>query len=407
VASVTPADPLGAFCPGPRVVLDGAPSGPLAGLAFAAKDNFDVAGFVTGAGNPDWLRTHPPATRTATAVKRLLDAGARLAGKTIMDELAFGSVGENRHYGTPANPAAPGRVPGGSSSGSASAVAGGAVDFALGTDSACSVRLPASLCGLYGIRPTHGRVSVEGVVPLSPSLDTVGWLARSGEVLRRVGRVLLEPAPPAPPPARVLVPDDALALARPEVVQALSPAIDRVAAAIGAVEHVSIGEPGTERAVERFLLRSAVRQVHEVWACHGEWIESARPDSAVLSRDNLRVGAEATAEQIADAIREWEALRAWIRAGIPPGSVVVLPTAIDVAPLRGLSIEERARFTRQSLTLLSIAVLGGLPQVSVPAARVDGLPVGLSLVGAPGADERLLEIAARFDQPEMRSTSRS
>lgn len=393
VANGAPNDPLGAFCPGPRVVLDGANSGPLAGLTFAAKDNFDVAGRVTGAGSPDWLRTHSPATRTARAVQQLLDAGACLIGKTIMDELAFGSIGENRHYGTPLNPAAPERVPGGSSSGSASAVAGGAVDFALGTDSACSVRLPASLCGLYGIRPTHGRVTVEGVVPLSPSLDTVGWLARGADVLERVGRVLLEPAAGSPRPTRLLIPDDAFGLARREVVQALSPAIDRLAGQLGSAEQISIGEPGTARAVERFLLRSGVRQVHEVWACHGEWIESVQPNSVILNRDNLRVGAEATAEQIADAKREWEALRHWIRARVLPGSVMLLPTAADVSPLRALPPAARQQFTIPTLTLLAIAVLGGLPQVSIPAAHVDGLPVGLSLLGAAGADERLLELA--------------
>jgi amidase len=313
-----------------------------------------------------------------------------------MDELAFGSLGENRHYGTPVNPSGAGRVPGGSSSGSASAVAGGAVDFALGTDSACSVRLPASLCGIYGVRPTHGRVPVEGVTPLSQSLDTVGWLARGADVLQRVGGVLLGGEEASPRPQRVLVPEDALALARPEVVKALSPAIDRLARLVGTVERVSIGEPGTERALERFLLRSAVRQVHEVWALHGAWIESVRPRSVVLSRENLRVGAEATARQIADGIREWDDLRAWIRARIPPGSILVLPTVSDVAPPRDLPRDSTRQFTIPTLTLLSIAVLGGLPQVSVPAARVDGLPVGLSLVGVPGADEQLLEIAGKL-----------
>jgi amidase len=152
------------------VSLEGATTGPLAGLTFAVKDNFDVAGHITGAGSPDWQRSHRPAHTTAAAITSLVEAGARLVGKTQMDELAYGVLGENAHYGTPHNPAAPDRVPGGSSSGSASAVAGGLVDFALGSDSACSVRLPAALCGLFGIRPTLGA-GVDGwaATPLAQS----------------------------------------------------------------------------------------------------------------------------------------------------------------------------------------------------------------------------------------------
>ena len=170
--------PLNAFCRHATARLDGAPAGPLAGLRFAAKDLFDIEGHVTGAGNPDWLALHAPATRTAPVVRRLVDAGASMVGKTHTDELSRGIFGENAHYGTPVNPKAPGRVPGGSSSGSAAAVSGGLVDFALGTDTGGSVRIPASFCGIYGIRPTHGRLPLDGVVGQARSFDTVGWFAR-------------------------------------------------------------------------------------------------------------------------------------------------------------------------------------------------------------------------------------
>src|SRR6056300_1661103 len=185
-------DELGAFCADRDVHIAGSAPGELAGLTFAAKDVFDIAGFRTGAGNPDWLRTHPPATITASAVQRLLDAGATLVGKTHTDELTYSLNGENFHYGTPVNPNAPGRIPGGSSSGSAAATAGGLVDFALGTDTGGSVRLPASNCGIFGFRPSHGLIDNDGVVPLSPAFDTVGWFARDGGLLQRVGNILLE-----------------------------------------------------------------------------------------------------------------------------------------------------------------------------------------------------------------------
>ena len=190
------------------VHVPGAPDGPLSGMAFAAKDIFDVAGHVTGGGNPDWQRTHDPAERTAPAVQALLDAGATLVGKTHTDELTRGILGRNPHYGTPVNPAAPGRVPGGSSSGSASAVAGGVVDFALGSDTGGSVRMPSSFCGLYGLRPTHGRISLDGVLPQASSFDTVGWFARDAVTFERAGRVLLQSTATGTTPKRLIVAED-------------------------------------------------------------------------------------------------------------------------------------------------------------------------------------------------------
>ena len=206
-------DPLGAFCRHVDIRVDGATVGPLAGLTFAAKDIYDVGGHTCCCGNPDWLATHPPAERTATAVTALLAAGATLVGKTLTDELAFSLNGENDHYGTPVNPAAPDRIPGGSSNGSASAVAGELVDTALGSDTGGSVRAPASYCGIYGIRTSHGAIPLDGVMPLAPSFDTVGWFARDAEMLERVGGVLLGDGA-ATPPRRLLYVEDAFARAR-------------------------------------------------------------------------------------------------------------------------------------------------------------------------------------------------
>ena len=158
-----------------RIALPATHSGPLDGLSFAVKDIIDVAGHRTGFGNPTWLETHPPATVSAVCVEQILQAGARCEGKTITDEIAFSLLGENHFYGTPLNAAAPDRVPGGSSSGSASAVSCGLVDFAFGSDTGGSVRVPASNCGIWGLRPSHDRISVAGVLPLAPTFDTVGF----------------------------------------------------------------------------------------------------------------------------------------------------------------------------------------------------------------------------------------
>src|SRR6201997_1489933 len=228
-----PDDDINAFVPGPRVHIEGRPGGPLSGLTFAAKDLFDVAGHPTGGGNPDWARSNPIPTRHSWAVQRLLDAGATLIGKTITDEVSLGIVGENAFYGTPVNPRAPGRVPGGSSSGSAAAVAAGLCDTALGTDTGGSVRVPASFCGLYGIRPTHGRLPVSGMMAQAPTSDTTGWFARDAETFARVGAVMLGEAISDALPRRLIIATDAFAIADPSAAAALRPLVDRLGRLIG------------------------------------------------------------------------------------------------------------------------------------------------------------------------------
>ena len=225
-------DPLNAFCPDSDAYLAGASGGPLSGLTFAAKDIFDVAGHVTGCGNPHWKATHGTAESNSWAVQTLVNAGATMTGKSITDELTRGIFGENMHYGTPRNPRAPGRVPGGSSSGSASAVAGKLVDFALGSDTGGSVRVPASFCALYGLRPTHGRIPLEGMLLQAPTFDTTGWFARDAETFARVGAVILPPAAQTNRPRRLLIAEDAFALAEPEVRRALESAVESIASAV-------------------------------------------------------------------------------------------------------------------------------------------------------------------------------
>ena len=282
-SAAPPDDPLGAFCRDNHAALAGAGNGPLAGLSFAAKDVFHVAGHRTGFGHPDWLRTHPPAGETAAAVQRLLGAGATMVGRTLTDELAYSLSGENPHYGTPVNPRAPDRIPGGSSNGSVSAVAGGLVDFALGTDCGGSVRLPASYCGVFGMRPTHGRVPVAGVIPFGPSFDAVGWFARDAGLLARVGRVLLGGDAGAPPARRLLVVRDAFALVDPAVSAALGEAVDTAAKTVGASGETTLSPAGLPAWFETFR----VLQAAEIWGNHGAWIRATRPAFGPGVRDRL------------------------------------------------------------------------------------------------------------------------
>ena len=220
-------DDIGAFVPGPRVRIEGRAGGPLAGLTFAAKDLFDVAGVPTGGGNHDWPTGRPLPSRHSWAVQTLLDAGATLIGKTVTDEVSLGILGENAFDGTPVNVRAPGRVPGGSSSGSAAAVAAGICDTALGTDTGGSVRVPASFCGLYGIRPTHGRIDVTGMLPQAPTSDTTGWFARDAATFARVSAVMLGEAIPTALPTRLIVAVDAFGFADADVAAALQPMVEQ------------------------------------------------------------------------------------------------------------------------------------------------------------------------------------
>jgi amidase len=348
---------------------------------------------VTGAGNPDWLALHAPAGRTAPVVQALVDAGAGMVGKTHTDELSRGIFGENARYGTPTNPSAPGRVPGGSSSGSAAAVAGGLVDFALGTDTGGSVRIPASFCGIFGIRPTHGRLSLEGVVGQAPSFDTVGWFAREADVLARVGEVLLgSQAARAPHPRRLIVATDAFAIAEGPTAAALYPAVERISALVQRSEQRAIS-PSVP--LSDWFRHQRAAQGREAWATFGDWIDRHNPRFAFEISDNFIRGMRVDDAAFAAAREFRAARRREAMELISPDTIVCLPTAPFPAPLLGQPRSAMWAHRTAISTLTSICGTLGAPQLSLPLAQVDGLPVGLSIMARPGGDEMLLAFARR------------
>ena len=388
-----PNDLLGAFCTENHAALTGSGSGPLAGLTFAAKDVFDVVGSRTGFGSPTWLNTHAPALSTASAVQLLLDAGADMIGKTLTDELTYSLNGQNAHYGTPVNSAAPGRIPGGSSSGSASAVAGGLVDLALGTDCGGSVRLPASYCGILGIRPSHGRVSLDGVAPFTWSFDVAGWFAKDADVFARAGDVLLGEEGQAAPPRRLLFAEDAFGLVDREVSDALVPAVELAVSAIGDRQDIIVSPGSLFGWFETFR----VIQAWEIWSNHREWIEETKPEFGPGIRDRVQWASRVTDDQAEAARARRAEIVERIRSLFGEGDVLCLPTSPRVAPLIDTpqdELEDRVR--SQAMCLLCIAGLAGLPQVSLPLASLGGLPLGLSLVGPWGYDRQLLALAQRI-----------
>jgi len=383
------ADEIGAFVPGPRVRIEGRAGGPLAGLTFAVKDLFDVAGVATGGGNHDWPTGRPIPARHCWAVQTLLDAGATLIGKTITDEVSLGILGENAFDGTPRNVRAPGRVPGGSSSGSAAAVAAGLCDTALGTDTGGSVRVPSSFCGLYGIRPTHGRIDTAGMMPQAPTSDTTGWFARDAGTFARVSEVVLGEEMPRALPGKLVVAVDTFGFADSTVAQALRPMVARLATLIGHSREDIMAPQGLS--VWARAQRSL--QPVEAYNTFKPWLDARNPRFAFSVAKNLVMGS-----MIPESERTWANLmrqeaRSRMAYLLPEGTILCLPTTPFPAPPVGQPLSVLDPLRDRITCLCAQGGLAGHPQVNIPGAAVDGLPVGLSIIGPRGSDASLVAVA--------------
>lgn len=367
--------------------------GSLSGLRLGVKDLFQITGMPTTAGNPDWLASHPqPAKNTAPSVQTLLDAGAILMGKTLTDELAYSLEGINKHYGTPINPQAPERLPGGSSSGSAVAVANFSIDIGLGTDTAGSIRVPASYNGLYGFRPSHGAVSCQHLIALAPRFDTVGWMTRDFLTMLRVGEILL--------PTKANKNLTHLVVGNVEGIeswtQARQPLLTAIASQFESIEYVDIS-------TEHLALANAafrVLQGREIWRIHGQWIESHQPDFApeindrfawckTLSADDQRQ-AEAKAQEFVDF---WHS-----QILSSSDRVLLLPTTPGAAPLLTTPASQLLQYRTQLLALTIPASLTGSPQISLPYFSSEQAPWGVSLMTNSGGDRSLLNCVEKFDR---------
>jgi Asp-tRNA(Asn)/Glu-tRNA(Gln) amidotransferase A subunit family amidase len=377
-------------------------SGPLDGVRLAVKDLVAVAGQQVGAGNPVVLAESPPAPAHAPVLAQLLAAGAEVRGIARTDELAYSLSGTNVHSGSPVNPWGAGLVVGGSTNGPASAVARGQADVGVGTDTAGSIRVPASYCGLHGLRPTHGAVPLDGVLPLAPSFDTLGWLTRDAGLLHRVAQLLL---PAAAPLTSLVLTEDLLALADPPVAAALAAA----AAALSAASGLPLRSAELTTADERERWFAAFRSVQgaEAWAAHGDWI-SAHP--GVLGpgiAQRFADGAAVTAEQQAAAREVVAEGRAALAERLPAGTAVLMPAASSTAPPIAADPARKAEYRAATLRLTCLAGVGGLPVAVTPAALVEGLPVGLAVLGAAGTDTALTALLAGWDRALTPAHARS
>ncbi|KAF9605500.1 hypothetical protein IFM89_017519 [Coptis chinensis] len=388
---------------------------PLSGLTFAVKDIFDVKGYVTGFGNPDWARTHNAAVSTAPAVLAVLNGGATCVGKTVMDEMAYSINGENEHYGTPTNPCAPDRVPGGSSSGSAVAVAAELVDFSLGTDTGGSTRVPASYCAIFGFRPSHAVVSTTGVIPMAQSFDTVGWFARDPVILNKVGRVLLQlPYVEPVQPRHVVIPNDCfqlLSILSDRLAQIIIESVEKLYGS-QVVKHVNLGDYVSERvpSLEHFIdesnrhqeyipsliaLSSAMRclQRYEFKTNHGKWVTTVKPNLGPGISERVLEAINSTDEHIDTCHLVKTELRTALNSLLEEFGILAIPTVPGPPPKLRTQVSLLETFRARAFSLLSIAGVSGFCQVNIPLGMYDGFPISISLIAKHGADAFLLNIA--------------
>ena len=374
--------------------LKGAASGPLAGLSAVVKDMYDIAGERTGCGSPEWLATHPPAARNCPPVQKILDAGATIIGKTVCDEYFYSVSGANAHYGTPVNIRAPGRLPGGSSAGSAAACGASLCDFALGSDTGGSVRVPASFNGIYGLRPTHERIEHSGVTDMAPSFDVPGWFAATPGVFRKVGAVLLDNRRVAAQINRVVVLEDAFAQAEEPVADLLRTLLEFMSDDLPGMAHGRIAPDGFDPWREAFR----IVQAYETWQTFGAFVTKHRPNIGPGIKERMQFASTVTSAQ-ADASREVvNKARDHIRQIVVPGTVLALPTAPSIAPKIEISGAELEEFRTRVMRLTCTSGISGLPQMNIPGGTINGCPIGLSFIGWAGGDEALLDLACELSR---------
>ena len=392
VSSNPPYDPLQAFVRDNHIALEGSAAGPLNGLVFAAKDVFMVRGSTFGNGHPEWLRTHEPDPFTASAIIRLLDAGSDLVGKTVCDELCFSISGENWNYGSPLNPHDVRRYPGGSSSGSGAATAGGLVDFAIGSDCLGSVRVPATYNGLLGMRPSYKRIPNDGEAPYCESMDVLGYMASDPDVFLSVSEVLLGEDEESGVFNKLLVATDCFEAVDADVADALQDAVELIGAQLSSSRHVRVAPEGLDQWIDTFRYV----QGYEVWDSYGGWIDKYRPRLSRGPKERLEWTSTITRNQYEEARKKRVTIMAYFRDFLPRDGILVLPTVASVAPLRTQSLEEINHIRLQSTSLLCISPLTNTPQVTVPLATQHGVPLGITLISAEGTDLQLAGFAARL-----------
>lgn len=391
-------DTVGAFCRHAPVSIAASYEGPLSGLSYGLKDIYDIAGIPTAFGSPAWLKSHSIPKSTAAFIETLSNAGANLLGKTHTDELTYSILGINAHYGTPINSCSPLRVPGGSSSGSAAAVAAGLVDFAIGSDTGGSVRAPASFCGTYGIRTTHGRISLTHARSLAKSFDALGWFAKDPHVLLKVGEILLnEKASTLHKKPKYFLLKEAFQLA-PEPIASILKKEVLALLPKQAIKEISI----TPEALSQWAESFRIVQASEIWEEHGQWSEQHLHEFGPGIKERFEIAKSLDSNVITEAKAEKIRIEKYLKQLLSNLSdenteaILVLPSTGCIAPLLTSTSAELEQVRKQLFQLLCIAGLGGLPQVNIPICQYENAPLGLSFIANSQQDLFLLHIIERL-----------
>lgn len=369
-------------------------TGELSGLNFGIKDNIDVINEITGYGSPSWAETHPIPVANAICLDQLLSAGATSLGKTHTDELAYSLIGINSFYGTPLNPKAPDRVPGGSSSGSASAVASGLVDFAIGTDTGGSVRVPASNCGIWGYRPSHGLISVAGVAALAPSFDTVGIFSNTAEILEQVMSVLLaENTNQYNESVSLCFLDEILQLCDKQILKSIMPVMSEIAN-YHSVEHLTLSMI-TEKHVncEWLFEQSGLLLSAEIWNTFGSWVESSDRKLSIGVEQGLKNRAKsANRKDIQNGIHNMKSFSRKLNWYLNKGNILCFPTTLDLAPkIDQITDDLLSKYYPRAMGVNAISGFSRTPQITIPFTNHDGVPVGISFIAGYGQDMILMK----------------
>lgn len=371
--------------------------GSLNGLSFVFKDLFDVEGYVTGAGNPKWLETHSKAESTSPLIISLLNAGAECKGRVQTDELAYSLNGINVHYGTPVNPLAPDCLPGGSSSGSAVAVAKGDVDFSIGTDTGGSVRVPASYCGLFGLRPTLGQLSLESSFTLAESFDTAGVFSRDLSTLENV-YACLGPETQAQTVAKTLILDQSLSKTLgSERLEELKQWAD--SANIQLEYNNALQDAGYALGELSALFRTI--QGYEIIDRHSLWLDEWQYTLAPAIQERV-VWARTISDQDYRKGKEQQAkFTSWLAEQLADKDTLwVLPTTPGKSPKLTTPDADLAEYRSDLMGLTSLAGLSGFPQLHIPMNNVTNGPCGVSLLGSANSEYDLIATASSLIKGE-------
>lgn len=363
----------------------------LRGQRLAVKDLFHIAGLPTSAGNIDWLTSHEIPSQTNSAVDNILRHGAEFVGKTITDELAYSLNGQNIHYGTPVNPLSPKRLPGGSSSGSAVAVSSNLADIGLGTDTGGSIRVPASYNGLFGLRPTHGVIECDNMVPLAPSFDTIGWMTRDLPLLSSVADILL--------PTEM---NQAPAIKSPKL-GVLTSFVNKVQHSDALRTYLSslktsfdLSDINDEFAYFGLSEAFRVLQGKEIWSTHSKWITDVQPNFAPDIQARFDMCKGITDSEVTHAKKTQQSLKQKMNDLFDHFDLILLPTTPGLAPLLQSTADELVAYRNQLLNMTAIAGLCGLPQLHLPLFTMQEGTCGLSILGKQGSDKQLISLAAEF-----------